>query len=184
MAGGGFCDINSINRRQNTDDVVFGMAGPNGSLALVEPKPTFNGLVTQHKRWRYRRVQGDECGLPPTDYPFVSEYKWTLSSGEDVWLTWTKGAFYAEQSPLHWAPLPQNENGEYRPLGWMQGDDPPAPRRGDKDGSRRDRLEWERSKEYGVADSAKLLPRRSELPPMFDEGMLLPARRGELPRMI
>ena len=117
MTGGGFCDVNAIERRQNTDDFVFGNAGPHGSLALAEhPPPKFNDHLLERKQWRFRRTVGDECGLPPTStaYPLLLECKWPGTTGDETRLICTNGAFYAEQSPSCWAKLPQNKDGDWQ----------------------------------------------------------------------
>lgn len=118
MASGGFSNVLSCERRRSASQ---GSAGQREHLALAEPRPTINGLATQHKKWRYRRVTGEEKGLPATDYSFVSEYKSISSCGEETWLVWTGGAFYAEvagESPRGWVRLPQNKHGDFKPVGW------------------------------------------------------------------
>ena len=120
MTGGGFCSVSSLKRSQYSEDVVTDRSAPKGSRALLEPKPVINGISKQRGRWRHRRVTGDEIGLPKTEYPFVAEYRWVSSSGEEQWLVWTNGDFYALKSPLHWSRLPVDDNGNYKPLGWKQ----------------------------------------------------------------
>lgn len=166
MLGGGFCNQHSIQHRQHTDDQVFGECGPWGSLSLVEHRPAINRTsFSGSKRWRYRRPRSDEEGLPDTEFPFLAELSYGL---DDSWIVWTNGTFYAEQTPgsrpRRWAPLPRDEDGVFKPLGWVQGDDPPAWDDKDRDLSQQKHYEWERSHEYGVVDWEQLLPRRTELP--------------------
>lgn len=169
MVGGGFCNPHSIARRQNTDDPVFGKCGPWGSHSIVELRPTIKRISSSGlKRWRYRRPRADEEGLPDTEFPFLAE----LSCGiDDTWIVWTNGTFYAELNPgsrpRRWAPLPRDDDGVFKPLGWVEGDDPPAGDDKDRDLSQQKQVEWECSHEYGVVDWEQLLPARSELPALY-----------------
>lgn len=163
LEGGGFRDLRAVRRRTDTDDPVFGNAGPNGKCYVLPRVPFINGLPGNSKLWRHRLPRFDEAGLPPTDHLFLAEFEWKRYG---IWIVWSNKRFYAEERPLVWKALPQDAGGVLRPLNWLPGDDKPS--RGATDAELR---EWERSHEYGIVDSEALLPywdnKEKELPPMF-----------------
>ena len=115
---GGFYVENVHSYRQHLwNDPVF---GEGRGWLRAELLPRVVGDLPKkvvQTRVRRRRFPKEE-GLPEAPFPLVSE----MNVGYG-WMAWVNGCFYMQDGPV-WKPLPFYD-GEFRPVGWLIGDDLP-----------------------------------------------------------